>query len=74
MDEKDEQRAMRPTSKMRWLRLHMANLGAARPSAIRIGDTTYCQVLQQWWVPIAEDPDDWKTWDSGEWRDIPMEE
>jgi hypothetical protein len=31
-------------------------------------------VLQQWWVPISDEPDDWKTWEAGEWRDIPIAE
>jgi hypothetical protein len=54
---------MKPTNKLRWVHLHMGELKDFHPSSIQIGDTNYCQVLQQWWENGN---------DAGEWRDVPV--
>jgi hypothetical protein len=55
---------MKPTSTFRWIHLHIGELKDFHPSAIQIGDSNYCQVLQQWW-----ESDD----NPGEWRDVPIQ-
>jgi hypothetical protein len=65
---------MRPTPKMRWLRVHGNDLGSSHPSAVNLGTSPWFMVLQQWWqqAPKFEcDADDHKLY--GEWRDVPIE-
>jgi hypothetical protein len=69
-----ENKIMRPTAKMQWLRISANDLGMHHPSAISQGSSRFFLVLQQWWEQIPEfecDADDWKL--HGEWRDIPIE-
>lgn len=65
---------MKPTAKMRWLRLHGNDIGLGHPSGLNQGNSPYFMVLQQWWEQVPEhacDEGDWKL--VGEWRDIPIE-
>lgn len=55
-----------PTNRFRWLHRHMGELNDFHPSAIRIGESSFCQVLQQLW----------KSQDGSlpnEWRDVPVQ-
>jgi hypothetical protein len=59
---------LQPTMKFQWLQIHMGDT-APHPSALRMGDSVYAQVLQQKWEhPNGEDDDGWSH--PGEWRDI----
>lgn len=55
---------MKPTNQLRWIHQHMGELKDFHPSAIQIGDSNFCQVLQQWWENDSN---------SGEWRDVPVQ-
>ncbi len=57
---------MKPTFRLRWIHQHMGELKEFHPSSIQIGETNYCQILQQWWESDIEG-------NPGEWRDIPVQ-
>lgn len=56
---------MKPTNHFRWIHHHVGELKDFHPSAIQIGESNYCQVLQQQWVSEIEGKPD-------EWRDVPV--
>ena len=57
--------SMKPTNNFRWTHQHIGELKDFHPAAIRIGDSNYCQVLQQRWESEAEGK-------QSEWRDVPV--
>jgi hypothetical protein len=69
-----DERKMMPTAKMRWLRLRAGEIVQNHPSAMPWGDTGLYLVLQQFWIPETDEPDDYKAHDAGEWRDLRIED
>lgn len=56
---------MKPTNDFRWIHRHMGELKDFHPSAIQIGNSNYCQILQQRWESEIEG-------EQSEWRDVPV--